>query len=148
MQPAITDIQVSWHLPEGYDVLQTPEQVPQVFHGKRMALYGILSRSSSEPNRESPRSTKLRRINWSKRSFSSSSVKVFWFDDDLEYLPDEQRLQDLHESEATDEESDGYDYFACSCDSGTFLKIFDILTMLHYFFEGTAVNTWLLATAC
>ena len=33
-----------------------------------------------------------------------------------------------------------------SRDSGTFYKIFDNLTLLLYFFEGTVVNTWYLAT--
>ena len=28
------------------------------------------------------------------------------------------------------------------------LRIFDILTLLKHFFEGTAVDTWFLATAC
>ena len=35
-----------------------------------------------------------------------------------------------------------------SRDSEIFLKIFDILTLLQYFFEGTAVNTFYLATTC
>ena len=35
-----------------------------------------------------------------------------------------------------------------SCDSRTFFKIFDILTLLQYFFEGTAVNTLYLASVC
>ena len=34
-----------------------------------------------------------------------------------------------------------------SRDSGIFLKILYILTLLQYFFEGTAVNTFYLATA-
>ena len=104
MQPAITDIQVSWHVPKGYDVVQTPEQVPLVFNGKRMAIYGILSRPRGEENKESPRNTKRWRMDWSSRSFSSNSVKVFWFDDDLEYLPEEQRLQELNEMEPSDDE--------------------------------------------
>ena len=38
--------------------------------------------------------------------------------------------------------------FALSRDSETCLKIFDILTLLQYFFEETAVNTWFLAIVC
>ena len=34
-----------------------------------------------------------------------------------------------------------YRRFTCSRDSGKFLKIVEILALLQYFYEGTAVNT-------
>lgn len=98
LRPAITDIEVSWHLPDGYDVIQTPIQVPFLFDRERLILYGILSRPP-DIEKESPRTPNTRRLDRMMRSFSNNSVKVFWFDDDMEYLPEEQLLLELDEQD-------------------------------------------------
>ena len=103
MQPAITDIEVSWHLPEGYDVIQTPKRVPVVFDKERLVLYGILSRPAGSEDKGSPRTPVKRKIDWSMRSFSNSSVKVFWFEDEFEFLPEEQQLMEADETEEVSE---------------------------------------------
>ena len=91
LQPAITDLEVSWHLPEGYDVIQTPQLLPFVQNNKRLVIYGILYRPPSE-EKESPRTPLKRKMDWSMRSFSNSSVKVFWFEDECDLLADDQFL--------------------------------------------------------
>ena len=98
LRPAITDIEVSWHLPDGYDVIQSPQRLPFVFDGDRLVLYGILSRPP-EAEEESPKSGQRRRMDRTMRSFSNNSVKVFWFDDDMEFLPEEQLLLEINEQE-------------------------------------------------
>ncbi|XP_032233740.2 von Willebrand factor A domain-containing protein 5B1 isoform X2 [Nematostella vectensis] len=111
MAPAMTDIEVNWHLPEGYDLIQTPSRLPFVLDGERLVIYGILSRPPWD-EREPPRTPARRRMDCSMRSFSNNSVKVFWFDDDLEYLPDDELLLEmeehdhLHDEERTRADSD------------------------------------------
>lgn len=107
LRPAITDIEISWHLPEGYDVIQSPSQVPFVFDGERLVLYGLLSRPPSE-EKESPRTPQRRRMDRTMRSFSNNSVKVFWFDDDMEYLPEEQLLLEIEEQERQADDGHGH----------------------------------------
>lgn len=109
LRPAITDIEISWHLPEGYDVIQSPSRVPFVFDGERLVLYGLLSRPLSD-DKESPRTPQKRRMDRTMRSFSNNSVKVFWFDDDMEYLPEEQLLLEIeeHERQADDDYHDTF----------------------------------------
>lgn len=98
LKPAMTDIEVSWHLPEGYDVIQSPCTLPFIFDGERLVLYGILSRPP-DVDRESPKTPQKRRLDNMMRSFSNNSVKVFWFDDDMEYLPEEQLLFEIEEQD-------------------------------------------------
>ncbi|KAK3746543.1 hypothetical protein QZH41_005602 [Actinostola sp. cb2023] len=106
LRPAITDIEVSWHLPEGYDVIQSPSKPPFVFDGERLVLYGILSRPPEE-EKESPKTPQRRRMDRTMRSFSNNSVKVFWFDDDMEFLPEEQLLLEINQQERlANEEND------------------------------------------
>jgi hypothetical protein len=110
LKPAITDIEISWHVPEGYDVIQSPCKVPFVFDGDRLVLYGLLSRPPGE-DKDSPRTPQRRRMDRTMRSFSNNSVKVFWFDDDMEYLPEEQLLLEIEEQERfVDEEGNENDY--------------------------------------
>ena len=91
LQPAITDLEVSWHLPDGYDVIQTPQLLPFVQNNKRLVIYGILYRPPGE-EKESPRTPIKRKMDWSMRSFSNSSVKVFWFEDECDLLAEDQLL--------------------------------------------------------
>ena len=91
LQPAISDIEVSWHLPEGYDVIQTPQLLPFVQSNNRLVMYGILYRPPGE-EKESPRTPSKRKMDWSMRSFSNSSVKVFWFEDECDLLSEDQLL--------------------------------------------------------
>lgn len=91
LQPAIADIEVSWHLPEGYDVIQTPQLLPFVQNNNRLVIYGILYRPPGD-EKESPRTPLKRKMDWSMRSFSNSSVKVFWFEDECDLLSDDQLL--------------------------------------------------------
>ena len=66
VQPAITDVNVSWILPDAYDVIYTPEKLPSVFLGERLNLYAILASKETCPD---------------KASESGNSIKEFWFDD-------------------------------------------------------------------
>lgn len=93
LQPAIADIEVSWHLPEGYDVIQTPQLLPFVQNNNRLVIYGILYRPPGE-EKESPRTPLKRKMDWSMRSFSNSSVKVFWFEDECDLLSEDQLLME------------------------------------------------------
>ena len=97
LQPAITDLEVSWHLPEGYDVIQTPQLLPFVQNNKRLVIYAILYRPPGE-EKESPRTPIKRKMDWSMRSFSNSSVKVFWFEDECDLLAEDQLLLEAEES--------------------------------------------------
>ena len=97
LQPAITDLEVSWHLPDGYDVIQTPQLLPFVQNNKRLVIYGILYRPPGE-EKESPRTPMKRKMDWSMRSFSNSSVKVFWFEDECDLLAEDQLLLEERES--------------------------------------------------
>jgi len=74
VQPAITDVNVSWILPDAYDVIYTPEKLPSVFLGERLNLYAILA--SKEICLEKP-------------SESGNSIKEFWFDDTDDLFQDE-----------------------------------------------------------
>ena len=94
LQPAITNLEVSWHLPEGYDVIQTPQLLPFVQANERLVIYGILFRPPGE-EKESPKAHQKRRMDWSMRSFSNSSVKVFWFEDECDLLSEDQLLSEL-----------------------------------------------------
>ena len=97
LQPAITDLEVSWHLPDGYDVIQTPQLLPFVQNNKRLVIYGILYRPPGD-EKESPRTPIKRKMDWSMRSFSNSSVKVFWFEDECDLLAEDQLLLEAEES--------------------------------------------------
>ena len=97
LQPAITDLEVSWHLPEGYDVIQTPQLLPFVQNNKRLVIYAILYRPPGE-GKESPRTPIKRKMDWSMRSFSNSSVKVFWFEDECDLLAEDQLLLEAEEA--------------------------------------------------
>lgn len=105
LQPAITDIEVSWHLPEGYDVIQTPQLLPFVQSNQRLVIYGILYRPPSE-EKESPRTPSKRKMDWSMRSFSNSSVKVFWFEDECDLLSEDQLLAETEGEELRRSEDD------------------------------------------
>lgn len=97
LQPAITDLEVSWHLPEGYDVIQTPQLLPFVQNNKRLVIYAILYRPPGD-EKESPRTPIKRKMDWSMRSFSNSSVKVFWFEDECDLLAEDQLLLEGEEA--------------------------------------------------
>jgi len=97
LQPAITDLEVSWHLPDGYDVIQTPQLLPFVQNNKRLVIYAILYRPPGE-EKDSPRTPIKRKMDWSMRSFSNSSVKVFWFEDECDLLAEDQLLLEVEES--------------------------------------------------
>ena len=71
LQPAVTNLRASWILPDGYDVIYTPEHIPPLFNGDRLTLYAILAR------RKDIEAASNGRI--SRRS-SSESVKEFWFE--------------------------------------------------------------------
>ena len=98
LQPAITDLEISWHLPEGYDVIQTPLFLPFVQNNERLVIYGILYRPPGE-EKDSPRTPSKRKMDWSMRSFSNSSVKVFWFEDECDLLSDDHCLLEVEEEQ-------------------------------------------------
>ena len=47
MQPAVTDTQISYAMPEGVSVKSAPSSVPSIFVGERLIIYAILDRQSS-----------------------------------------------------------------------------------------------------
>ena len=71
LQPAVTNLRASWILPDGYDVIYTPEHIAPMFDGDRLSLYAILARRKD-----------LEATSNDKRSQRSStnSVKEFWFE--------------------------------------------------------------------
>ena len=71
LQPAVTNLRASWILPDGYDVIYTPEHIAPMFDGDRLSLYAILARRKD-----------LEATSNGKRSQRSStnSVKEFWFE--------------------------------------------------------------------
>eukprot|EP00794_Sanderia_malayensis_P015112 gene15112-16668_t len=88
LQPALTNIRASWILPDGYDVVYTPEHIPCLFDGDRLSLYAILARRHD-----------LDTTSNGKRSqeTSTGSVKEFWFEEDefdVELICDEQSEKD------------------------------------------------------
>ena len=71
LQPAVTNLRASWILPDGYDVIYTPEHIRPLFEGDRLTLYAILARRKDlEATSNGKRS----------RRSSSESVKEFWFE--------------------------------------------------------------------
>ena len=42
LQPAITDVSVLFQLPKGYEVLQSPQNLPPIFNGEKLVAYGML----------------------------------------------------------------------------------------------------------
>ena len=42
LQPAITDVSVLFQLPKGYEVLQSPQNLPPIFNGEKFVAYGVL----------------------------------------------------------------------------------------------------------
>ena len=71
LQPAVTNLRASWILPDGYDVIYTPEHIAPLFDGDRLTLYAILARRKDfEATSNGKRS----------RRSSCESVKEFWFE--------------------------------------------------------------------
>ncbi|XP_061170036.1 von Willebrand factor A domain-containing protein 5A-like [Saccostrea echinata] len=48
VQCGITDVSLTWNIPEGCSVLNAPEEVPPVFQGEKLILYAIISGDVSE----------------------------------------------------------------------------------------------------
>ena len=42
LQPAITDVSILFQLPKGYEVLQSPQNLPPIFNGEKLVAYGVL----------------------------------------------------------------------------------------------------------
>ncbi|XP_062620575.1 von Willebrand factor A domain-containing protein 5A-like isoform X2 [Saccostrea cucullata] len=43
VQCGITDVSLTWDLPDGCSVINAPEEVPPIFQGEKLILYGIIS---------------------------------------------------------------------------------------------------------
>ena len=41
LQPAITDVSVNFKVPKEYEVLQSPQNLPPIFNGEKLVVYGI-----------------------------------------------------------------------------------------------------------
>ena len=41
-QPVLSDIRVKWHVEDGEQIKQTPEQIPSLFNGNRQIVYGFV----------------------------------------------------------------------------------------------------------
>ncbi|XP_065649916.1 von Willebrand factor A domain-containing protein DDB_G0292028 [Hydra vulgaris] len=65
LQPAITDLKVSWILPDAYDVIYTPENLPPLYYQDRLNLFAILATKEDDEKDEE----------------SGNSIKEFWFED-------------------------------------------------------------------
>ena len=42
LQPAITDVSVLFQVPKEYEVLQSPHNLPPIFNGEKLVVYGVL----------------------------------------------------------------------------------------------------------
>ena len=47
LQPAVTDVSVEFMVPGGYEVVQSPQNLPPVFNGEKLVVYGILKAKGS-----------------------------------------------------------------------------------------------------
>ena len=45
LTPSLCDVHVNWSLPAGVEVIQTPSEVPPVFSGDRLVIYGFISKT-------------------------------------------------------------------------------------------------------
>ena len=112
MQPVITDVSVSWILPEAYDVIYTPENLPSVFFGERLNLYAILATKETTQNIE-------------KNSESATSIKEFWFEDTEmfdDYNEEQQFYEDAEEDEEREDDDDDDDEDLVSDHGGMHIK--------------------------
>ena len=46
-QPAMTDVRVEFKVPGGYEIMQSPQNLPPVFKGEKLVVYGILKAKGS-----------------------------------------------------------------------------------------------------
>ena len=46
-QPAVTDVRVEFKVPGGYKIMQSPQNLPPVFNGEKLVVYGILKAKGS-----------------------------------------------------------------------------------------------------
>ena len=46
-QPAVTDVRVEFKVPGGYEIMQSPQNLPPVFNGEKLVVYGILKAKGS-----------------------------------------------------------------------------------------------------
>ena len=42
LQPSVTEVKLTFTVPDGVNVLQSPNKIPPVFNGDKLVLYGIL----------------------------------------------------------------------------------------------------------
>ncbi|XP_062620556.1 von Willebrand factor A domain-containing protein 5A-like [Saccostrea cucullata] len=54
VQCGITDVSLTWNLPEGCSVINAPEEVPPIFQGENLILYGIISGDISKHASKTP----------------------------------------------------------------------------------------------
>ncbi len=47
LQPSITDLQVEFSIPKGYDVAVAPSKLPNLFNGDKTVIYGIFKSKKS-----------------------------------------------------------------------------------------------------
>ena len=47
LQPAVTDVRVDFMVPGGYEVVQSPQNLPPIFNGEKLVVYGILKAKGS-----------------------------------------------------------------------------------------------------
>lgn len=49
LQPSVTDLEVDFQLPYGFDTLQAPDKIPTIFNGDKIVVYGIFkSKAASD----------------------------------------------------------------------------------------------------
>ena len=47
LQPAVTDISIKFDVPPSFKVYQAPEEVPTLFSGDKVVVYGIIKKRKS-----------------------------------------------------------------------------------------------------
>ncbi len=49
LQPSVTELEVDFNLPSGFEAFQAPSNIPTVFNGDKVVIYGILkSKAASD----------------------------------------------------------------------------------------------------
>ena len=47
LQPSVTDVEVEFQLPPGFEAFRTPAKIPAIFKGNKIVVYGILKRKAA-----------------------------------------------------------------------------------------------------
>ena len=51
LQPAVTDLSIKFDVPSNFKVYQAPEEVPALYSGDKVVIYGIITKQKSAPDK-------------------------------------------------------------------------------------------------